>query len=123
VLSGSFYFSAATMWANSGIAVQAGDALAFTASGTYGVAGSDPGKTPQMVGCAYQPTQGYSPVAPNIGLHAVVGRIGTGTAFCIGAGSQVTATASGTLYVTINDDVFSDNWGGVTVHWQITREK
>jgi serine/threonine protein kinase len=121
VRSGSFYFNAATKWANPGIAVLAGDSLSFTASGTYGVAGSDPGKTPSSVGCVTQsnPTD----AAPNMSMWSVVGRIGSGTAFCIGAGSQVTASGSGELYTTINDDVYGDNWGGVTINWQITTEK
>jgi len=56
-------------------------------------------------------------------MWSVVGRIGSGTAFCIGAGSQVSASGSGELYVTINDDVYGDNWGGVTINWQMTTEK
>jgi hypothetical protein len=115
---GSLYLSAATMWAMPGIAVNAGDTLTLTASGTFGVAGSDPGKTPAGVGCAVQ-TSPAGFAAPNLSLWSVVGRIGFGTPFCIGAGSQVTAAAFGQLFVTINDDVFGDNWGGVTISWQI----
>ena len=120
VRSGSFYFNAATEWVNPGIAVLAGDSLSFTASGTYGVAGSDPGKTPSSVGCVAQsnPTE----AAPNLSMWSVVGRIGSGTAFCIGAGSQVSASGSGELYVTINDDVYGDNWGGVTINWQVSHQ-
>jgi serine/threonine-protein kinase len=122
VTSGSFYFYAATPWANPGIAVQEGDLLTFTASGTFGVAGSDPGKTPAGMGCSTPPPP-LSLVAPELTGSAVVGKVGSGAPFCIGAGCNVVATTSGELYVSINDDVFGDNWGGVTINWQITREK
>jgi len=119
--SGSFYLSAATEWADAGVAVDAGDVLTLTSSGTYGVAGSDPGKTPQSVGCASQ--QNSAAAAPSLSLWSVVGRVGAGEAFCIGPGSEITSTATGELYVTINDDTYGDNWGGVTIDWQISSPK
>jgi hypothetical protein len=48
--------------------------------------------------------------------------VGSGAPFCIGGGSQVTANASGQLYVSLNDDVFTDNWGGVTVDWSVSHQ-
>ena len=121
VRSGSFYFYVSSPWTDGGIAVQAGDEVTFTASGTYGVAGSDPGDTPQKIGCSLQSNP--TAEASNISLWSVMGRFGSGTPFCIGAGSTVIAAAPGELYVAINDDVYSDNWGGVTINWQITEEK
>ena len=110
-------------WTNAGVALEAGDVVSITASGTYGVAGSDPGKTPTSVGCAGGTPQGYSVPAPNLQIWAPVGRVGSTTAFCIGGSIQFVASASGTLYLAINDDAFGDNWGGITINWQITREK
>ena len=109
-------------WTNTGVTVQAGDDVTITASGTFGVAGSDPGKTPASVGCAGGTPQGYAVPAPNLQIWAPVGRIGNTTAFCIGGSVHFVASTSGTLTVTFNDDNVSDNWGGVTVTWQISHQ-
>jgi serine/threonine-protein kinase len=120
--SGSFYFSAATPWAASGVAVQAGDVVTLTASGAFHVTGPDPAHSPAEIGCSYQTTAGVTPLVPTISIWSVVGRVGSGAPFCIGGGSQVTANASGQLYVSLNDDVFTDNWGGVTVDWSVSHQ-
>ena len=123
VTSGSQYMSATTPpWTNLGVAVQKGDKVTITTTGTFGVAGSDPGKTPSSVGCAGGTPKGYSVPAPNLQIWAPVGRIGNAAAFCIGASKSVVASAAGTLYVTFNDDVFGDNWGGITVNWKVSHQ-
>lgn len=122
VLSGSAYVSAATLpWTDIGLTVQAGDDVTITASGTYGIAGSDPGKTPQSLGCAGD-GGGRPVVVSSLMIWASIARIGDGTPFCIGTGVHIPFAAAGELFATFNDEPpFSDNWGGVTIHWQIRR--
>jgi hypothetical protein len=123
VTSGSFYLSATTPpWTTVSVTIQTGDQVTISSSGTYGVAGSDPGKTPAAIGCAGGTPSGYTVPAPNLQIWALVGRIGNSTAFCIGGSINFVATTSGTLYVTFNDDVFTDNWGGATVNWQVSHQ-
>jgi hypothetical protein len=71
------------------------------------------------VGCAG--TAGSGAVAPNLQYWAPIGKIGSAAPFCIGASVQFVATSAGELYTVINDDVFGDNWGSVTISWAITR--
>jgi hypothetical protein len=124
VSSGSFYFDASLQWADPGIWVNEGDYLTFTASGVYHIAGSDPGRTPGGTGCSAPPDPpSLNEVAPNLTGSTVVGIVGSSEPFCIGAGTSVIAATSGWLYVSVNDGVFTDNWGDITIHWQITEEK
>ena len=119
-VTGSYYLAATTAgWVDTGVAVLSGSAVLLTASGTYGVAGSDPGKTPASVGCSGGGLPGMP--APDLQAWAPIGRIGAGTPFCIGAGSTFTAVTSGDLYIALNDDPYGDNWGGITFQWEITR--
>jgi hypothetical protein len=123
VSSGSFYLSAtAPPWTTVSVTVQTGDQVTISSSGTYGVAGSDPGKTPASVGCSGGTPSGYSVPAPDLQIWGLIGRIGNSGAFCIGDSVSFVATTSGTLYVTFNDDVVTDNWGGVTVNWQVSHQ-
>ena len=121
VPSGAYYLDAETTWADTGIAVQAGDRITLAAVGTYGVIGTDQGKTPSSVGCGGQDRSNLM-AAPDLSFWSVVGRIGYGTPFCIGGGCQITAVTSGELYATINDNYFVDNWGGVIINWQISHQ-
>jgi hypothetical protein len=111
------------MWMDAGIAVQAGDQIVFTASGTYWL-GPGPSWTPSTINCP-PGTPDPRGAAPNIPSSSIVGRVGaSGTAFCIGAGATIVAGSSSELYLTINDWVgyYSDNSGGVTVNWQISHQ-
>jgi hypothetical protein len=58
------------------------------------------------------------PCAMNGALYgALVGKIGSGKAFYIGTTKVFTANASGTLYLSVNDNLayYTDNSGGYTV--------
>ena len=58
-------------------------------------------------GDASQPTL---PV-PQTGVGALIGRIGNGKAFAIGAGATVSMPAAGRLFIGVNDSELSDNSG------------
>jgi len=98
--------------------VASGDHVSISASGTYGVAGSDPGKTPSGVGCSGSGLPGDKD--QSLQAWTPIGRVGSQTPFCVGGQVSFVATASGDLQVILNDDVYGDNWGGFTVHWTIT---
>jgi hypothetical protein len=114
--------SAATLpWTDTGVTLLAGDDVIVTANGTFGVAGSDPGKTPAALGCAGDGS-GRPVQVPSLQIWAPIAKIGSAAPFCIGSGIHISAATSGKLYATFNDEPpFSDNWGGVTIQWQITR--
>jgi serine/threonine-protein kinase len=123
VFSGSRYVAASSPpWTDTGVDLETGDYVTITASGTFGVAGSDPGKTPASVGCAGR-ADGYGVPAQNLQIWAPIARVGSGAPVCIGAAVSFVTSTTGRLYVTFNDDACGDNWGFVTINWQITREK
>lgn len=106
-------------WTDTGMTVKKGDRVAFMTTGQVQIApgaiagpdgyGSDTGNR------ATYPVQ----VQP---AGALIGRVGTGQAFPIGANNQgITMPADGRLYLGINDSNFSDNGGAFNV--QIARQQ
>jgi hypothetical protein len=107
-------------WTFTGVAINAGDSVSVHASGTIFIAGSDPGKTPAGApGCVATSDNDSIPpgpfLAPGLTCFALIGRVGTGQPFGIGADSTFTATGSGELVLGVNDNFFGDNRGGWTV--------
>jgi len=100
-------------WTNSGIDVRRGDVIHFRASGnvTLSQNGDDYG-TP--AGANSGRMAGNSPL-PGVTGGLLIGRVGNGRPFAIGAESDVTMPANGRLYFGVNDDDVRDNVGDFVV--------
>jgi hypothetical protein len=99
-------------WTDTGITVNAGDRVAFQASGeiTYG---RSAGQTATPDGGADRRPQ--YPV-PSVPVGALIGRVGNSTPFGIGTQSQpLPMPAAGRLMLGINDNELADNGGSYTV--------
>lgn len=110
-------------WVDTGVSVSAGSMLTITATGemdwdtdntcpagqscTVGPDGQNPG-VPCPVGDV---------LAPVFACYSLIGKIGDGTPFEVGAGfKSPSAPASGELYLSVNDGYFADN----TLGWTAT---
>lgn len=112
-----FTMPANQQWHDTGVTVRQGQALTFRASGEITLSSDGNDKAiPQ--GSLTGRRAGGSP-APELLAGAVIGRVGNGRPFPIGAGPvTINAPGSGRLYVGINDDVMTDNTGNFEVHIQ-----
>jgi hypothetical protein len=106
-------------WQSMGVQVQPGDRVVIEADGTWlytpdeyhGPAGSRRYRAPT-----------FYPL-PGVPGGALIGRIGdTGTPFYVGKHNALEATASGLLYLRIDDDILSDNEGSVAVNVSVQRD-
>ncbi len=110
---GAITVNAAQQWTDTGITVRRGDRLTFTASGDVNLG---PGVSSGI---------GGSPAATNASMKyplqgafigALIGKIGTGAPFLIGANSQpIVMNNSGRLLLGVNDDHVPDNSGAYSV--------
>lgn len=103
------------VWTDTGIDVQRGDRLSFSATGTAHVApNADCGPDGYGNRPAGNDRNGY-PV-PEVPIGALVGRIGNSTPFVIGANTQaIMMPATGRLMLGVNDNNVRDNSGGFSV--------
>jgi hypothetical protein len=110
---GSFTVNAASGWVDTGRTVRRGQQLTFQSTGEIHF-GADPSQVSEPNGKA-DPSQPTLPL-PSAGVGAVIGRIGNGQPFLIGAGGPpVTMTGNGRLYIGINDRELGDNSGAFAV--------
>jgi hypothetical protein len=112
---------ATTKWFNSRIQVKAGNQITIVASGNASTLKtsktSQSGPAGQKVLCGSVKTA-PPPCALNYAKYgALVGKIGYGTPFLIGKKLTFTASTSGTLYLSVNDNLkyYADNKGGYKV--------
>jgi hypothetical protein len=94
--------------------VRRGQRLTFESTGEihFG-AGAD--QRANAGGKGGDPSQSTLP-APGMGVGGLIGRVGNGNPFPIGAGpAQVTMPANGRLFIGVNDRELSDNSGTFTV--------
>jgi hypothetical protein len=117
-------------WTDSGLNVRVGDTVTVLAGGLVKVViDSHIPRIPPMPPAGYQPSctvanRWYGPFsgtsirnfpALNLPCWSLIGRVGTqGTIFEIGPEKRFHATASGELYLGINDDNVADNSGAWT---------
>ena len=105
-------------WTPTGVSVVAGDSVSVHATGTVFIAGSDPGKTPAGTpGCVAPSDDSIPPgvfLAPGLTCFSLIGRIGTGQPFGVGADGSIAAAGSGELFLGVNDNFFGDNSGSWT---------
>jgi hypothetical protein len=103
-------------WADTGVTVPAGIALKITASGIVYVSSTNsvgPAGTQSCIPTSAYP--GINPpfVAPGLPCWSLVARIGNGAPFEVGSSVTITTTA-GRLYLSMNDNHFTDNSGSWT---------
>jgi hypothetical protein len=102
-------------WVSTGLNVRRGQQLTFSANGEVRL-GSD---TTDVATPSGSKKNRYSPGAPIPGAlaGALIGRIGNGAPFGIGAQANIAAPESGLLFLRVNDDHLPDNAGefGVTI--------
>jgi Zn-dependent protease with chaperone function len=103
-------------WADTGVTVPAGITLKITASGTVSVTSTysvGPAGTQSCIPTSAYP--GIKPpfLAPSLPCWSLVARIGNGAPFEVGSSVTITTTA-GRLYLSVNDNNFTDNSGSWT---------
>ena len=105
-------------WVDTGVFVNIGDSVSITASGTVYLSGTDPGKTPAGVaGCVATDNDSIHPgpfLGPGLTCWSLIGRVGNNPAFEVGTGTSFTATSSGELNLSVDDNYFPDNRGSWT---------
>ena len=98
-------------WVDTGINVNRGDRVAFSASGDIMVA---PGASAGVAGTPALTSPGY-PV-PTAMAGALIGKVGNSAPFLIGSNTQpIVMPADGRLMLGVNDDGFGDNTGSFSV--------
>lgn len=98
-------------WTDTGIVVARGDRLQFFGSGDIKIAPD----ASSGVGGSPVRASGALPV-PSAPVGALIGRVGTGPAFAIGANtSPLSMPVGGRLQLGVNDDHYPDNTGNFTV--------
>jgi hypothetical protein len=99
-------------WTDTGIVVQAGERIAFSASGSieFGkgmTTGPDGDRN-------FGSRPGY--VTQEVGVGGLIGRVGNSAPFAIGSTSTpITMPVGGRLFLGVNDDGYSDNSGAYEV--------
>ena len=107
------YVNGRERWTDSGIRVNQGDLIMFNVQGSVQLS-SDGNDVAQPAGSATGRRAESAPL-PNDLAGALIGRINNGPAFGIGNQRQITAPASGELFLGVNDDYLADNNGGFRV--------
>ena len=107
-------------WTNTGIAVNAGDRLRFSANGTIGMSEGG-GDLADPAGARSGRRAANAPM-PNAPAGALIGRIGNGAPFLIGSNTgPIAAPQAGRLYLGVNDDHLPDNSGEFRVTVTVRR--
>lgn len=109
---GAITVQANQQWTSTGMTVRRGQNLTFQTTGNVQLS-ADPNDVADANG-----KQGN--LAPNatsrqVFRGALIGRIGNGAPFAIGAQTQIVAPGSGLLFLGVNDDGFDDNKGNFQV--------
>lgn len=100
-------------WSNSGIDVRRGDVIHFRASGNVSLS-QNQGDYATPAGANSGRMAGNSPL-PGVTGGLLIGRVGNGRPFAIGAESDITMPANGRLSLGVNDDDVRDNSGNFVV--------
>ncbi|MGA2980966.1 MAG: serine/threonine-protein kinase [Terriglobales bacterium] len=104
-------------WTDTGVDLRAGDTLSISASGNVRFSAEIPSVGPggDQPKCGTNPRAAY--IAPELRCHSLIGRIGlSGAIFEVGVSRRFRASATGRLYLGVNDNFFPDNSGNWTVH-------
>jgi len=105
-----------TQWLDTGITVRQGDRFGISATGEITLSGDPNDKAgPSGALSGRRPTA--SAPLPQTPAGALIGRIGNGRPFGIGAGpTTIAMPGTGRLYLGINDDQVADNAGQYEIH-------
>jgi Zn-dependent protease with chaperone function len=112
-----FTLAGTQAWADTGVTVPAGILLKITASGTVNVTAVHavtPAGDQSCTPAAQFPRIDPPFAAPGLPCWSLVARIGDGPPFEVGGSATITTTA-GRLYLSVNDNNFTDNSGNWTV--------
>ena len=113
---------AGARWTDTGIDVRGGDRLQLRAQGTITLSGNDNGNDTAGPAGAFNGRFASGAPLPSAPAGALIGRIGDGPVFLIGAeGWTNRAGQSGRLFLGVNDDHLADNRGEFTVRVSIVR--
>jgi hypothetical protein len=107
------YVNGRSAWTNTGLRVNQGDTIMFNTQGSVQLS-SDSNDSAQPAGSTIGRRADQSPL-PNELAGALIGRIGNSPPFGVGNQRQITAPASGELFLGVNDDFLNDNNGGFRV--------
>jgi Ca2+-binding EF-hand superfamily protein len=102
---------AARGWTDTGFEVRSGEMITFEATGTVQLSNN----TADNAGPAGSQRRAQSAPLPNAAAGALIARIDDSPPILIGARQTITASRSGRLYLSINDDHFADNLGNFIV--------
>jgi len=104
-------------WTDTGIWVQAGDNLTIDADGSIRMS-ANPSDSAGPAGSSRRANN-----APVLQASAgtLIGRIGNGAPFVVGASRRMRAATSGQLFLGVNDDHFEDNNGAYRATVSVTR--
>ena len=107
-------------WTDTGVVVQSGDRVSFTASGTVQLSsGGDDVADPKGARSGRLAPEGPLPRDP---AGALIARIGETAPVVVGDRTDgIRAPASGRLYLGVNDDYHQDNKGNYNVEVVVTR--
>jgi hypothetical protein len=112
-VAGAVTVQANQAWTSTGITVRRGQRLTFSTTGNIqlsddanDIADANGNKNGRMAG---------NPQMRQVLAGALIGRIGNGAPFAIGAQPTIVAPASGVLFLGVNDDEFGDNRGNFQV--------
>jgi hypothetical protein len=111
--AGAIHVPANRAWTPTGVTVQKGQTLRFSASGEVTLS-PNAGDTASVTGRPGSPASAKASLPGQL-RGALLGRIGNGKPFGIGDQATITAPATGPLYLGVNDDIFTDNTGEFVV--------
>ncbi len=97
-------------WFDTGIDVRAGDAIEFQASGTIRMSTSNDNDSANPAG-AWSGRRADNAPFRDRPAGALIGRIGNGNPIFMGEAGRISASNSGRLYLSVNDDYLQDNSG------------
>jgi len=106
-------------WQDSGITVKSGDTVTIRyVAGQWSIwLGVDP----LTDGDGQKGRPEKTQIMPEANLGSLIGRIGTNPPFFIGNGTTIRSNYTGNLMLSMNDDVFRDNGGSLTVSVVVER--
>jgi len=120
VNSASIAVSSRQQWTDTGMDIEAGELLTVRASGSIRYA-SNSRDAANPNGASGRAATARAPL-PNVDIGALIGRIGNGTPFFVGAQlDSFRMPRAGRLYLGTNDDVLSDNQGDFRVTVTVSR--
>lgn len=100
-------------WTPTGITVQKGQTISFSASGQVQLS-TNASDVASVTGSSSHQVSARGSL-PGVPAGALIGRIGNGKPFGIGDQASIVAPATGPLYLGVNDDQFVDNNGEFVV--------